>query len=204
MTLLLPAGLLALSLAIPIVLLHMLTPRRPPTEVSSLLHWDGLRHAITAAEPWQRLRWSLLLVLQLLAVALFAFSLARPASLEEAALAEHTVFVIDASGSMAAIDGAPDRLGLAIEEAEALRAELPDNGLASVVVASAQSSILLEQSPSEEEFARAVRSILPSPNRWYSRTDPPGSSSSPMVDWTRSINVSLLSGPGSCQLARPT
>lgn len=159
MTLLLPAGLLALSLAVPIVLLHMLTPRRPPTEVSSLLHWDGLRHAITAAEPWQRLRWSLLLVLQLLAVTLFAVSLARPAMVEQASLADHTIFIIDASGSMAAIDGAPDRLGLAIEEAEALRAELPDDGLASLVVASSQPSILLEKSTSEDEFDRATRSI---------------------------------------------
>ncbi len=159
MTLLLPIGLLAILLAIPIVLLHMLTPRRPPTEVSSLLHWDGLRHSITAAEPWQKLRWSLLLILQLLAVALFALSLARPATVEEATLADHTVFVIDASGSMAAIDGAPDRLGLAVEEAEALRAELPDGGLASIIVASSQPSILLDQSPSEEEFRRAARSI---------------------------------------------
>ncbi len=110
MSLLLPAGLAALLLAAPIVLLHMLTPRRPATPVSSLLHWDGLKHSITAAEPWQRLRWSLLLLLQLLAVALFAFALARPAVLEEAELAEHTVFIVDASGSMSAIDGDPDRL----------------------------------------------------------------------------------------------
>ena len=114
MTLLLPAGLIAVTLAIPIVLLHMLTPRRPPTEVSSLLHWDGLRHSITAAEPWQKLRWSALLILQLLAVALLAIALARPAIIEEAQLAEHTVFIIDASGSMAAIDGAPARLGFAV------------------------------------------------------------------------------------------
>jgi hypothetical protein len=120
MSLLLPAGLAALALAVPIVILHMLTPRRPATTVSSLLHWDGLKHAITAAEPWQRLRWSLLLVLQLLAVALFAFALARPAILEEADLAEHTVFIIDASGSMAAIDGDPDRLGSAVDQASAL------------------------------------------------------------------------------------
>ncbi|MFQ5523548.1 MAG: VWA domain-containing protein [Acidimicrobiia bacterium] len=159
MSLLLPAGLLALGLAVPIVVLHMLTPRRPPTRVSSLLHWDGLRHAITAAEPWQRLRWSLLFILQILAVILFAIALARPAVMEEAALAEHTVFIIDASGSMSAIDGSPDRLGEAISEAKALRADLPDEGVASLVVASHRPLLLLEQSGSVEEFERAVDTL---------------------------------------------
>jgi Mg-chelatase subunit ChlD len=159
MSLLAPAGLAAVLLAVPIVILHMLTPRRPATPVSSLLHWDGLKHAITAAEPWQRLRVSLLLILQLLAVALFAFALAQPAVLEEAALAEHTVFIVDASGSMSAIDGDPDRLGTAIEETLALRSELPDQGMASLIVASARPSILVSQSGDEEEFARALQTI---------------------------------------------
>src|SRR5690554_5432132 len=111
----------------------MLTPRRPPTPVSSLLHWDGLKHAITAARPWQKLRISLLLLLQLAAVALFALSLARPAVLTEAALAEHTVFIIDASRSMSAIDGSPDRLADAVERAIELRSELPEGGTASEI-----------------------------------------------------------------------
>ena len=159
MSLLFPAGLLALALTIPIVVLHMLTPRRPPTRVSSLLHWDGLRHAITAAEPWQKLRWSLLFILQILAVVLFAIALARPAVLEEATLAEHTVFIVDASGSMSAIDGSPDRLAEAITEAKEMRRQLPDGGVASLVVASHRPLIVLEQSPSIEEFERAVDTL---------------------------------------------
>lgn len=159
MTLLLPAGLLAIALVVPVLVLHMLTPRRPPTEVSSLLHWDGLRHSITAAEPWQRLRWSALLLLQLLAVVLFSFVLAQPAAIEEAELAAHTVFIIDASGSMAAIDGEPDRLAEAVGRAETLRSELPDGGLASIVVASPQPSVLLDQSSDPGEFQRSMSSI---------------------------------------------
>ena len=159
MSLLLPLGLAALALAIPIVILHMLTPRRPSTSVSSLLHWDGLKHAITAAEPWQKLRWSILLILQLAAVILFAIALARPAVLEEAELAEHTVFIVDASGSMAAIDGDPDRLGTAVEEARALRDELPEQGAASLVVASPQPAVLVTQSESRDEFVRATDTI---------------------------------------------
>lgn len=159
MSLLLPAGLAAVLLAVPIVILHMLTPRRPPTSVSSLLHWDGLKHSITAAEPWQKLRWSLLLILQLLVVALFAFALARPAVLEESELAEHTVFIVDASGSMSAVDGDPDRLGTAVEQAQALRDELPDRGVASLIVASPQPTVLVNQSADNEEFNRAADTI---------------------------------------------
>lgn len=159
MTLLLPAGLAAVLLAVPIILLHMLTPRRPDTPVSSLLHWDGLKHSITAAEPWQKLRWSLLLILQLLAVALFALALARPAVLEEAELAEHTVFIVDASGSMAAIDGDPDRLGTGIDEAKALRNELPDEGIASLIVASGRPTVLVTQSADVDEFENAIDTI---------------------------------------------
>lgn len=159
MTFLAPAALAALLLAVPVVILHMLTPRRPPTPVSSLLHWDGLKHAITAARPWQKLRISLLLLLQLAAVALFALSLARPAVLTEAALAEHTVFIIDASGSMSAIDGSPDRLADAVERAIELRSELPEGGTASVVVASATPAIVLDKSDDPDQFRRAVQAI---------------------------------------------
>lgn len=159
MRLLLPAGLAALALAAPIVILHMLTPRRPDTPVSSLMHWDGLRQTITAAEPWQRLRWSLLLILQLLIVIGFALALSRPAILEEADFAEHTVFLIDGSGSMAAVDGEPDRLGSAVTEAIRLRDELPDGGIASLIAVSDRPAVLLTQSADREEFARAANTI---------------------------------------------
>lgn len=159
MTFLAPAAFAALALAIPIVVLHMLTPRRPPTPVSSLLHWDDLKHAITSAQPWQKLRISLLLLLQLAAVVLFALSLARPSVIEEAVLADHTVFIIDASASMTAIDGSPDRLAQAIERAIRLRDELPEGGTASVVVARANPVVLLQNSDDPDRFRRAVQSI---------------------------------------------
>ncbi len=159
MSFLAPAGLAALALAIPIVILHMLTPRRPATPVSSLLHWDGLKHAITSAQPWQKLRISLLLLLQLAAVILFALSLARPALVTEAVLADHTVFIIDASASMSAIDGSPDRLADAVARAQSLREELPDGGTASVVVASSNPVVVLENSDDPDQFRRTAAAI---------------------------------------------
>jgi Mg-chelatase subunit ChlD len=158
-TLLAPLGLAALLLSVPIVALHMLTPHRPPSSVSSLLHWEGMRDSITAAEPWQRLRLSALLFLQLAAVALFGLALANPATVTQAELAEHTVFIVDASGSMSAIDGSPDRLADAIDRAKELRGELPEGGLASLVVASVNPATLLAEDGDAAVFDRAVESI---------------------------------------------
>jgi len=137
-----PAGLLLLGLVIPVLLLHILKPQRDSVDVSSVYLWQGLAAPVSAARPWQRLRPSLLLLLQLLVVVGLALTVARPVRLTDALVAEHTVFIIDASGSMAAKDGDPDRLASAIKEAKSLRDEVPDGGLASVVVASARSDVL--------------------------------------------------------------
>lgn len=159
MTLLAPLGLFGLVLAVPIIVVHMLAPRRPPTPVSSLLHWDGLKHSITATQPWQKLRWSLLFILQLLAVILFALALARPAEIQVADLASHTVFMVDASGSMSSIDGSPDRLGAAVERAQQLRKEIPSGGAASIIAVSTTPIVLLEESDDERAFDRAIEAI---------------------------------------------
>ena len=130
-----PAGLLLGLLAIPILALHMLRPRRPPVEVSSTLLWQEVSRPATAARPWQRLRPSALLFLQLAVVALLALAAARPVRVSATPLARHTVFIVDASGSMAATDGSPDRVATARTTARRLRARLPAGGVASLVVA---------------------------------------------------------------------
>jgi len=154
-----PAGLALLALAVPVVLTHVLRPRRLPVTVSSILLWRRLERPVAAAKPWQRLRWSLLLLAQLLAVAGLALAVARPERTEAAPLADHTVFIIDASASMAATDGRPDRLADAAARAARLRAELPTGGVASIVVAGDSPRVALTASPDGDEFERALRTI---------------------------------------------
>lgn len=151
-----PAGLWLLLLAAPIVVLHILRPKRPPVEVSSTYLWRDLATPVSAAAPWQRLRWSALLLLQLLAVALLAAAVARPVRVTDAPLALHTVFVVDTSGSMAAVDGDPDRLADAKREALSLREQVPAGGVASIVVASSQPRVALTASPDPRAFADAL------------------------------------------------
>ncbi len=158
-----PAGLWLGLLAIPIVVLHILRPRRPPVEVSSTFLWRAVERPVSVAAPWQKLRPSTLLALQLLAVALLAAAVAQPVRPTAARLAEHTVFILDASGSMAATDGSPDRLDEAKDKARDLRRQLPGGGVASVVVADAQPRVVLSASPDSDAFTTAINAIRTTP-----------------------------------------
>ena len=160
-----PAALWLGLLTVPVVLLHILRPRRQEVTVSSTYLWRSLATPVSAASPWQRLRPSVLLVLQLLAVVLLAIAAARPVRVTDAPLAEHTVFIVDASGSMAAADGDPDRLADAKDEARNLRDELPAGGRASVVVASASPRVALTASSDNQAFVEALGPIETSAGR---------------------------------------
>jgi Mg-chelatase subunit ChlD len=156
-----PAALGLLALAIPILLLHVLKPRREQHTVASTFLWRSVAQPVSAAKPWQRLRPSVLLLLQLLAVALLAVAVADPVRVTDAPLSAHTVFIVDASGSMAAQDGDPTRLDEAVERAIELRGDLPEGGIASIVVADGNPRVLLNGSPDPAAFARELRSIQP-------------------------------------------
>ena len=157
-----PLGFALLGLAIPVLLVHILRPRRQSVTVSSVFLWRNIERPVSSAQPWQKLRWSALLLAQLLAVALLATIVAKPVRLGAAGLADHTVFIIDASASMAAADGSPDRLHAATERAIDLRKQLPAAGEASIVVAGERPRVILTSSDDPEAFASALRSIEPS------------------------------------------
>ena len=165
MSLLNPAGLWLLGLAIPIILLHILRPRRDRQEVSSTYLWEELTEPVAAASPWQRLRPNLLLFLQLAAVAALTAVVAHPVMSSPSPLAPHTVFIIDASGSMLAVDGSPDRTAAAADRAKELRRTMPTDGLASVVVASNDPRIALNASGDVGRFDDVVDAIETLPSR---------------------------------------
>jgi Mg-chelatase subunit ChlD len=156
-----PAGLWLLALALPVLALHVLRPRRDEVRVSSVFLWRDVEAPVSAARPWQKLRPSILLFLQLLAVVGLALAVARPVRLTDAPVADHTVFIVDASASMAAADGDPDRLAAALAEARRLRAEIPDGGVASIVVADARPRVVLTASADRGAFDSALDPIEP-------------------------------------------
>lgn len=151
-----PMGLWWATLAIPVLLLYILKPKRPPRVVSSIFLWTPLERPITAAKPFRMIRPSWLLFLQLLAVALLTIAIANPVLVSPASLAEHTVFLIDGSGSMLAQDGTPDRLADAKARAREVRRELPTGGIASVIEVGPRPRVMLSSSPDVDAFDEAV------------------------------------------------
>src|SRR5215470_3048376 len=118
--LLLPLAGLAL-LALPaIVLLYFLKVRRPEIRVATLMFWRPYVADRQANAPWQRLRRSLLLLLQLLAALLLALGLMRPGLIGAAGVSATTVVMIDASPSMTSTDVRPSRFQAALDDARTL------------------------------------------------------------------------------------
>ena len=160
-----PLALLGL-LFLPVVLaMYLLKLRREETVVPSTLLWNRLVADVEANAPWQRLRRSLLLLLQLLLVLILAVLAAQPFLERRAGLARDIVIVIDASASMAATDVAPSRLAAARDAAvEALR-DLPSGGKVSVVAAGRTAQIVANGSTDMGRVRQAIASIEPTTAR---------------------------------------
>src|SRR5262249_1025848 len=67
-----PAGLALAGLAVPLILLHLLRQRRQRRTVGSLFLWAEVEQSLQSATPFRRLRRSLVLALELAALALLA------------------------------------------------------------------------------------------------------------------------------------
>ncbi|MBN1967384.1 MAG: BatA and WFA domain-containing protein [Anaerolineae bacterium] len=110
-----PVALILGALAIPIILLYMLRLRRTETAISSTFLWRQLVRDREANAPWQRLRPSWLLFLQLAILAAMVLALARPFTKVQTITTGRIVLLLDASASMAATDVEPDRFTAARE-----------------------------------------------------------------------------------------
>ncbi len=135
MSFLAPAALAGLLFLPVVVAMYLLKLRRDEAVVPSTLLWQKLVADVEANAPWQRLRRSLLLLLQLLLVLILAFLAARPFVERPAGLAGDLVLVIDTSASMGATDVTPSRLDAARAAALDALKELPAGGRVSVIAA---------------------------------------------------------------------
>ncbi len=162
MSLLAPLGLIGL-VALPVILaLWMLKLRRPERDVSSTFLWQYLVRDVEANSPWQRLRRSLLLLLQLLCALLLVAVVVRPALERPAALAHDLVLVVDASASMSATDVPLDRLDAARRAATEALGGLPAGGRVSVIAAGDTARVVANEVSDPGQAARAIAGIEPS------------------------------------------
>lgn len=162
MTFLAPLGAIAL-LAIPaILLLYFLKVRRPEVRVGALLFWRPYLADRQANAPWQRLRASLLLILQLLAAAALAFALLRPGVPGVAGVGKTTVVMIDGSASMQATDVAPNRFAVAVAQAKQRAGQLGPGQEMAVVLVGAHAELLAPPSSDPAVLDAALDRARPS------------------------------------------
>ena len=153
-----PWGWIALaSIPIGIVALYFLKLRREPVAVPSTYLWATTIEDLHVNSLFQRLRRSVLLLLQLLAVLLAAVALLRPGRRGDDYQTTRRVFLIDRSASMSAADG-PDgrtRLQTAID-AVGDRIDAMDDDETAMIVAFSDRSQTLQPFTSDRTRLRAA------------------------------------------------
>jgi Ca-activated chloride channel homolog len=147
------------ALAIPIIAMHMLKPRRQRVEVSSVWLWRPAATQVTARRPWQKLRTSWPLLLQLLGVAALAIGAAQPVTNTPTTFGRHTVFIVDNSVSMTTREAKQSRFELLQTRAKSLRDKLPGGALASIVTT--DGTVRLSTSDDQSAFNRIIGSLKP-------------------------------------------
>ncbi len=161
MSFLIPAAFGLAALAGPLIVLYMLRSRRQRVEIPSTLLWEQLDLPVSSAVPWQKLRLTPLLILQLLTLAAFVLTLARPFYTQQTLLGPHTVFVFDTSGSMAMAG----RLERAKAQAFDLIGDLSEANQVSVVDAGVQPAVLVAFARDPELVGAALDQLVPSGGR---------------------------------------
>ncbi|HET9435532.1 MAG TPA: BatA and WFA domain-containing protein [Candidatus Limnocylindrales bacterium] len=163
MSFLTPLALVGLLFVPAVIAMYLLKLRRDEAVVPSTLLWQRLVADVEANAPWQRLRRSLLLLLQILLVLILAALAARPFLERPAGLAQDLVLVVDTSASMAATDVAPDRLTAAKQLAlDALR-ELPAGGKVSVVAAGRTARVVVNATTDLGRVRAAIEGLTITP-----------------------------------------
>ncbi len=154
--------LLLLPLGGVIVALYLLKMKRRDVSVPATFLWPARTEEIRANSLFQKLRFSWLLVLQLIALTLLVAAFARPQSLQTGLIGETTVLVIDSGASMQAIDVKPSRFAEAKRLAlEAIRSAQPSDRIALIEAGPSPRVVFsLSSDPLKQEIA--LDSVQPS------------------------------------------
>ncbi|MGZ8438839.1 MAG: vWA domain-containing protein, partial [Candidatus Limnocylindrales bacterium] len=160
-----PLALAGLVFIPAVIAMYMLKLRRDRAVVPSTLLWSRLMTDVEANAPWQRLRRSALLLLQLLLVIALVMLAARPFLERPAGLARDIVLVVDTSASMAATDVAPSRMAAARAAAIHALADLPTGGRVSVIAVDRSARIVVNETTDLSRVRQALDGLEPAASR---------------------------------------
>ena len=150
-------GLISLPI---IVAFYMLRLRRRDLPVGSTFLWQQLIRDVEANAPWQRLRFSWLLLVQLLIAAIVVLAAARPFSAVESDLAANVVLIVDTSASMATRTADEDRMAQARDRAREVVGRLPVGGRVTVVAAADTADVLVSETDDAEAALEAIDGLV--------------------------------------------
>jgi Ca-activated chloride channel homolog len=156
-----PAAFFLAGLLPVIILMYLLKLRRTERTVSSTYLWRQMVRDVQANAPWQRLRYNLLLLLQLLFLIFLILALARPFTKAPGISSQTAVLIIDTSASMAANDISPTRLEAAKDQAHRLVESLPDQARVTLIDAGQKTRVLVSSSSDHLQVHQAIDNLQP-------------------------------------------
>ncbi len=151
-----PLNFLFATLLGAIVLLYMLRLKRKERVVPSNMLWQSAIRDLQANAPWQKLRSSLLMWLQLAFLALAVLALVRPAIRVLSRGGQSVAIVLDASASMGATDVSGSRFEAAKAQATTLVNALSSDDAATILWAGPQTRVLAPLSSDKGALKRAL------------------------------------------------
>ena len=150
-------GLISLPI---IVAYYMLRLRRRDVPVGSTFLWQQLVRDVEANAPWQRLRFSWLLILQLLVALVAVMAAARPFLTVSSDLAANVVLIVDTSASMGSLEGDATRIAQAQAAARRVIGDLPQGGHVTVVSADDSAHVLVSDTDDRAAALAAIDRIV--------------------------------------------
>jgi Ca-activated chloride channel family protein len=161
MSFLAPTAFFLAGLLPVILVMYLLKLRRSERTVSSTYLWQQMVQDVQANAPWQRLRYNLLLLLQLLFLVFMILALARPFTQAQGISSQTVVFIIDTSASMTASDVSPTRLEAAKDQAHRLVESLHDNARVTLIDAGQETRLLIASSNDHLQVHQAIDELQP-------------------------------------------
>ncbi len=144
-----------------IVLLYLLKLKRREQVVSSVFLWRDAVADIQANAPFQKLKKSLLLLLQILALFFLILALARPYMRARGISENRIVVILDASASMQSTDVSPSRFEQAKSRAISIVNKMGPGDTMLVVTAGAKARVVSSFSSDKKALASAISALKP-------------------------------------------
>lgn len=149
-----------IPLAGTVILLYLLRMRRKDLRVPATFLWPVHTEEIRANTWFQKLRFSWLLVLQLLAVLFAVLAFAQPQRMEQGLGGSSTTIVLDVSASMQATDVKPSRQAEAIRLANEVISSAKPGDQLSLIEAGATPRVVFSSSSDVATMKRRLSTVV--------------------------------------------